>query len=209
MGPFDRNSLNSALVDIATMRNQMARATQFRGYGPVTLAATGVVAMIAAAVQHAVLPQPLLEVQAYLAIWTVTAAFSVLVIGIETATRTQRLHSGLANEMILQAIEQFLPAALAGVLLALVLVRSAPETVWMLPGLWQIILSLGVFAACRSLPASLLLVGIWYLASGLACLMLATGAHALSPLAMGVPFAVGQLLAAALLQIAGARHDEI
>jgi hypothetical protein len=70
----------------------------------------------------------------------------------------------------------------------------------MLPGLWQILFSLGVFASCRSLPRPMLAVAIWYLACGLACLVLAKGAYALSPWAMGVPFLVGQMLAAILLK---------
>jgi hypothetical protein len=43
-------------------------------------------------------------------------------------------------------------------------------------------------------------VAVWYLAAGLACLAFAGGAHALSPWAMGVPFLVGQLLAALVLK---------
>ena len=54
--------------------------------------------------------------------------------------------------MIHAATEQFIPAGVAGVLLTVVLYRFAPENLWMLPGLWQIVFSLGLFAACRSLP---------------------------------------------------------
>ncbi len=54
--------------------------------------------------------------------------------------------------MIYQAIEQFLPAGIAGMVLAGVLWRFAPETLWMLPGLWQVLVSLGIFASMRSLP---------------------------------------------------------
>ena len=39
----------------------------------------------------------------------------------------------------------------------------------------------------------------WYLATGLGCLAFARGPHAFSPLAMGLPFALGETLAAALL----------
>ena len=37
--------LERALADITAIRSQMARGTQFRGYGPVTVAATGVLAL--------------------------------------------------------------------------------------------------------------------------------------------------------------------
>jgi hypothetical protein len=56
-------------------------------------------------------------------------------------------------------------------------------------------------AACRNLPRLIAIVPAWYLATGLACLALARAGHALSPWAMGLPFMVGQEMAAALLWI--------
>ena len=35
------NDLNKALGDISSIRRQVAHATEFRGYGPATLAGTG------------------------------------------------------------------------------------------------------------------------------------------------------------------------
>jgi hypothetical protein len=81
-----------------------------------------------------------------------------------------------------------------------VLMRVAPQDSWMLPGLWEVIFSLGVFASCRFLPRQMFAVGAWYLAAGLVCLLLGSGHHALSPWAMGIPFGVGQLLIAAVLR---------
>ena len=101
--------------------------------------------------------------------------------------------------------EQFLPAGLAGILLTAVLLRFTPDALWMLPGLWQVVFALGVFASCRFLPRPMLLVGGWYLASALACLVLARGADAFSPWAMGAPFTIGQLMVAAVLQITSRR----
>ncbi len=201
-------NLDRALLDIATLRSQLARSTEFRGLGPVTLAATGGLAVLAAIVQSLWLPDPAADVRAYLGIWVATAVLSTALIGAEAVTRSQRVHSGLANEMIMQAVEQFLPAAVAGVLLTLVLLSVAPESLWLLPGLWQIVLSLGAFAACRSLPPAMLAVAVWYLASGLACLAWANGPQAFSALAMGLPFAVGQILAAAVLQSTSGDHEE-
>ena len=101
--------------------------------------------------------------------------------------------------MIHAATEQFIPAGVAGVLLTVVLYRFAPESLWMLPGLWQIVFSLGLFASCRSLPRPMFAAALWYLATGLACLAFANGAHAFSPLAMAVPYGLGQFYTAAVL----------
>ena len=84
-------------------------------------------------------------------------------------------------------------------MLTVVLFYAAPAELWLLPGLWQILFSLGVFASRGSLPPAIALVGFWYLACGLASLALAGGAHAFSPWAMGVPFGIGQALLAVII----------
>jgi hypothetical protein len=192
------NDLNKALGDISSIRRQVARSTEFRGYGPATLAATGGIAVLAALLQLLSLPDPASHISAYLAIWISTAVVSAGLIGVQMVSRTHRVHSGMADEMIRMAVEQFLPAAGAGVLLTIVLAGFVPTALWMLPGLWQIIFSLGVFSSCRFLPRPIVAAGVWYLLSGLICISLAD-ARALSPWAMGLPFAAGQVLVAAIL----------
>jgi fumarate reductase subunit D len=200
--------LDKALADITAMRSQMARGTEFQGYGPVTVAATAVLALIAGAVQALWLSDPATNVLSIILLWVATAAVSVVLIGIEMVARSRRIHSGLADEMIHAATEQFIPAGVAGALITVVLYRFAPDTLWMLPGLWQIVFSLGFFASCRSLPRPMFAVGVWYLATGLATLAFANGAQAFSPWAMAVPFGVGQLLMAGILYRSGANHAE-
>jgi hypothetical protein len=191
--------LDKALSDIAAMRTQMARALVFRGYGPAALSVTAGLAGVAGLLQPTFVANPTAEPTAYISLWAAVAVLSATVISFEAIRRTRKAHAGLADDMLLTAVEQFLPAGLAGVLLSLVIQRYAPENLWMLPGLWQVLLSLGVFAACASLTRSMMLVAIWYLCTGLACLALARGTLAFTPLAMAGPFVVGQLLAAFLL----------
>jgi hypothetical protein len=193
------DDLTKALGTINDIRRQVAHSTEFRGYGPVTLAATGLIAMLAASGQAVWLPHPADHGFAYLGIWISTAVLSATLIGFHTFTRVRRVHSGMADEMIRMAVEQFLPSVGAGALVTLVLVLAVPSALWMLPGLWQIIFSLGVFSSCRFLPRSMTLAGAWYLLTGLTCLMLA-GNRALSPLTMGVSFGVGQLIVACILR---------
>jgi uncharacterized membrane protein (DUF441 family) len=200
--------LDEALAEITAIRTQIARTAEFHGYGPVTVATTGLMALVAGEVQLHKLADPVHNIVAYIAIWMATAVLSVALIGVEMVTRSRSMHSGLAEEMISTAVEQFLPATVAGVLLSSVLVRFAPETVWMLPGLWQVIFSLGVFASARFLPRATYAVGVWYLLTGFACLAFAREQHVLSPWLMGVPFGLGQLLAAAVLQWSQSSEDE-
>lgn len=192
------NDLNRALGDISSIRRQVARSTEFHGYGPATLAGTGIFAVAAAGVQGRWLPDPAHHAAVYLVIWISTAALSAALIGAQMLTRTRRIHSDLADEMIHMAVEQFLPSAGAGALVAFVLAHYVPAALWMLPGLWQIIFSLGVFASCRFLPRSIAAAGAWYLLTGLFCISLG-GGRALSPWAMGIPYGAGQLLVAGIL----------
>ena len=199
--------LQKALAEISAIRDQLARGMEFRGYGPRTLAGTGILALLAAAAQALWLRDPVHDVNAYLALWVGTAAVSLAIIAVETFARARRVHSGLAMQLIHAALEQFLPAIVAGLLLTVVLWRVAPQEVWLLPGVWQVLFSLGVFASCRFLPRPMFAVGLWYLAAGLGCLVVGAGPRALGPWLMGVPFGVGQLLVAAVLQF-GYHHGQ-
>ena len=200
--------LDKALADIFAIRSQIAAGTAFRGYGPATVAATGGVALLTAILQFLWLDDPTgSSARRSSSGWAAAALLSAAMIWIEMRARSRRHHSGLADAMIQQAVEQFLPAGVAGVLLAVVLWKFAPETLWMLPGLWQVLVSLGVFASVRSLPRTVALAGAWYFVSGFAVVMLASQSHTLSPWTMGLPFVIGQLLMAALLYFASGEND--
>jgi len=196
------NDLDKALADIFAIRSQLAAGTAFRGYGPTAVAVTGGLALLTATAQALWLDDPTGQPVVFLAGWVATATVNLGIIWVEMLARSRRHHRGLADAMIRNAIEQFLPAGAAGALLALVLARFAPETLWMLPGLWQVLVSLGIFASSRSLPRTVALAGAWYFVAGLVVLMLASDDHALSPWTMGLPFVVGQLLMAAILHFA-------
>lgn len=196
---IDMTELRQALDDINAIRSQVARGTQFRGYGPLSVASSGILAVGVAAAQEHWAQNSEHDLRLFLVVWISTAAVAVLLSALETVFRVRRVHSGLALEMIQAAAEQFLPCIVVGLLLTVVLMRVAPQDFWMLPGLWAVIFSLGVFASCRFLPRQMFAVGAWYLGAGLVSLLIAAGHHALLPWAMGISFGVGQLLVAAVL----------
>jgi hypothetical protein len=201
------NDLYKALGDISSIRRQMASTTEFRGYGPATLATTGMFAILAAAAQALWLPDPAHHISAYLGVWVSTAVFSAALTGVQMYTRARRIHSGLSNEMLRMAVEQFLPSAAAGLLVTIVLLRYVPFATWMLPGMWQIIFGLGIFSSCRFLPRPMIAAGAWYLLTGLSCLAMG-GNRAFSPWTMGISYGAGQLLVAAILLFSTSRENE-
>ena len=193
--------LQQALAEIHSIRSHVARGTEFHGYGPASVAASGVLALLVAAIQSQWMTKHAnSDLSIWLAVWAGTAAVSLLLSSFETFTRARRVHRGFARAMVQSALEQFLPALVVGSLLTVVLLRVAPQECWMLPGLWQLIFSLGVFASCRFLPRQMFAVGVWYLAAGLFCLAAGGATRALSPWLMGIPFGAGQLMIAAVLQ---------
>src|SRR5262245_44443 len=107
------NDLERALADIAEIRTQVARGSEFRGYGPVTVAATAVLAIAAGLVQNVWLPKAEAAIGSYLVLWITTAVVCVILIGGEMIARTRRIHSGIADEMLHAATEQFIPASVA------------------------------------------------------------------------------------------------
>ena len=191
--------LREALADLNAIRVQVARGTQFRGYGPNSIAASGLLA-IAVATAQSFSSGAEHSVATFLTWWISTAAIAVTASAWETFSRTRRFHRGFSREMIHAASEQLLPPLLVGLLLTVVLIRAAPDEVWMLPGLWEIAFSLGIFASVRFLPRPMFAAGLWYLICGLTCLSIESGPRTLSPWGMGLPFGVGQLLVAAVLK---------
>jgi hypothetical protein len=196
-----------ALSEIAAIRGQIAAGTAFRGYGPAAVAATGGLALATWAAQSAGLVGTPGDPVAYVAAWGGTAVAATGLVAVEMRARARREHHGLADEMVAEAAGRFVPAGVAGCLLALVFLRLAPDASWTLPGLWQVLVALGVFASVRSLPGNVSLVGAWYLVCGLGALAAASVGREAEPWMMGAPFAAGQLLMAFLLHRAGEDGD--
>jgi hypothetical protein len=191
--------LREALTQITEIRLQLARTEVFRGYRAMPVAFSGGVAVLAAVIQSATITEPTMQIGLYLSLWVGAALVSGTAAALEMTIRARNASSPLTRQLTWLACEQFCPCLLAGGMVTLVLVRFAPETLWMLPGLWQIFFGLGIFASCRLLPRPTFWVGVFYLGTGLALLSLGHTEGALAPWKMGLPFGAGQLLAAAVL----------
>ena len=191
--------LRDALTQITEIRLQLARTEVFRGYRAMPVAFSGGVALLAAVIQAATITDPFGQIGQYLALWIGAAVVSGLAAGLEMTIRARNAATSVTRELTWLAIEQFCPCVMAGALVTVVLLRAAPESLWLLPGLWQIFYGLGIFASCRLLPRPTFWVAVFYLGTGLAVLALGQGEKALGPWMMGLPFGVGQMLAAAVL----------
>jgi len=189
--------LREALTQISEIRRQVARTELFRGYRAVPVAFSGLLALSVAAYQQMLLPDPKQNLFVYLSTWVGAALISMLATGMEMVLHYRRVPSSLTRETTWLAVGQFLPCVAAGGLLMFVLVGYAPDSLWMLPGLWALCFSLGIFASYRLLPRPTFYVALFYMCAGTLCLTL--GEAALAPWVMGITFGLGQLFAAAIL----------
>jgi hypothetical protein len=86
--------LERALAEIGHIRSQLAKGDRFHGLGPTAFTATGVLAIIAAALQWRWIATPATtHFPAFLGLWIAVAAVSVGVIGFEMIFRSRRMHS--------------------------------------------------------------------------------------------------------------------
>ena len=191
--------LQEALSRIDTIRNQIAQTETFRGYRSATVGFSSALAFAAATLQTVWIPKPANHVTSYLTLWIGVAVISVLITGTEMVIRGCRSSSSLHVRLTWMAVLQFLPCVVAGALVTYVMLLFANETAWMLPGLWAILFSLGMFASCRLLPQPIVWVGAYYLAAGVVCLACGRGDAAFSPWSMAGTFGIGQLLTAIIL----------
>jgi hypothetical protein len=191
--------LNEALTQLTEIRSHLARTEVFRGFRSVTVACSAVTALAAGLFQAVVIPAAAGDAQQFLLVWISAATISILLAGVAIVCRASKASTGLERETTLRAVEQFAPCLLAGAIVTASLYYGNRESCWLLPGLWPILFSLGVFACYRSIDPSMFLVGGFYLLTGMGILLAVPHDTTFSPWIMAGTFGIGQALAASLL----------
>ena len=193
------HNVDKALAEISDIRNQMAAGRMFRGFGPAVIALTGVFAVLLASAQI-IWPEALAATElALLGWWIFAAILSVIFIGIEMFALSRRHHGGLADSMITNAVQTFLPIGATGAVIGFIVLKNVPDLAWTLPGLWQLLIAIGIFSSLKFLPRVICIAAAWYFIAGTAVLLWGSLGHLLTPLAMGIPFAIGQWIMAFIL----------
>lgn len=206
--------LREAMAQIAEIRQRMARGQVFRGYRAATTAFSGAVAVCTAVGQAFLIGDPARDRIGFVQLWVLAAIVSVVVMAMEMAVRVRRSASEMQKQLTLLAVEQFGPSIVAGGLLTYAMCAYASSEMWMLPGLWMVVFSLGMFASSRLLPRAVFGVAGFYLVAGVMTFGLsAPRGDGVSPLAyspwlMGGVFGIGQLATAAVLYLKLERGHE-
>lgn len=194
-------NLDQAVQQIDAIWMQVARSESFRGYRARSVACTGIFGLLAAAAQACWIPQPAEAIDAYLWLWVAVATICAAGVAVELLVRYWNEPSALERATTRRAIESFAPCLLVGATLTWALGEVAVDSLWMLPGLWALLFSLGVFASARMIAPAVIWIGTYYAVAGIACLLFARGPHAFSPWAMAGAFGGGQLLMAVVLYL--------
>jgi hypothetical protein len=111
----------------------------------------------------------------YVAVWVSVAVASTALILVEGLARVGRMHGAMASTMVVGTARQMAPFGVAGAGITLILYDSAPGSVWILPGLWQILIALIGFTSLANLPRAIAWPAGWYLFVAWPCSSLPAG----------------------------------
>jgi len=189
--------LDYALSQIADIQQQMNRTRRFRGFRAATTFAMASAALAAALWQSREMPDAAIHPMRFVVLWICVAAVCIGASAVELIWRYRDADSLQTQQLTPLAVEHFFPFVVVGGLLTLVLCECAPESIWMLPGLWQILFGLGLIAVRRLFPTPIVAVGAFYILCGFANLGGIVGHF--SALSMAFPFGVGQTANAIVL----------
>ncbi len=189
--------LREALSQIGEIRASLAREEVVCPTRSLTVGVVGLLACAGAVAQGVWISQPVERVESFLWLWIGVAAVAAGLVAIELIARRRAGQSAIARQASMQSVEQFVPCLVAGSCLTCAIVRFAPGSAALLPGLWAICYGLGLFAAARQLPKAAAGVAAYYLVAGAAAIAWGQGENALSPWTMVATFGVGHFLLAA------------
>ena len=191
--------LREALDQIAEIRHRLVESELFYGYRALPVAVSGLFALAGGILQPVVVPDPVQAVRAYVLFWSAIAASSVVVAAATIVVRDCLAGPSHTRALTWIAVRQFVPCLLSGAVVAGAILRLAPDSAWLLPGLWQLFFAQGIFASCRILPRTVYLSGGFYFFVGALNFFIWRDSNNLSPWAMAFPFGAGQLLVASIL----------
>ena len=199
--------VSRALTQIAEIHQQIAKGEVYRGYRSVPVAASGVIGLVAAALQPRNIAAQ--DPTAFVVYWSIVAGIAGLV-GISELAYNYVVREDVADRRrTRRVIGQFLPGLLAAVAVTGSFVHLSPTLVPLLPGIWAICFGIGVFASRPYLPRASGFVALFYYAAGIALLWRARGIESLAAWWVGGTFGIGQLLAALVLYWHLERHEEV
>ena len=195
--------LKEALSDIAEMRALLDRNQAYRGFRSIAIGLSALFVLIGGYCQlHYDLR---INPSGYLDIWLCVAISSLIVTTIEMIVRGRISNDLGVWKMHGKVALSLTPSFVVGAIVTGVLVIQsrndavATENLWLLPGVWSLVYSLGLFAVCHLLHPTTRWAALYFLLTGCLYLILNWSQHNVEAWHMIAIFGVGQLLLAGIL----------
>lgn len=198
--------LTNALDRIEEIHAQIAKGEVFRGYRPIPVAVAGAIGLLAGWLQPRLLASGD-DGTAFLWYWLCVAALNVVLIGGVVGVAHLRERDPFARRHTRRVVGQFVPCLAAGAAVSLALPALDPGLVRLLPGIWALLLGLGIFASRPYLARATGWVALFFLLAGSALLAFPTADLARLGTLHGTVFGVGLLAAAVVLHLDIPRVD--
>lgn len=199
------NEIERALSEISDIRSRLAASTRFRGYAPEAVAMIGFLSLVIVLAQMFWPDTLAASNEQQVLILAAVLVASGLTIATEAITRARSQHGGMAGAMLKGMVRAQLPICLVGATVGIVLFLHERELVWILPGLWQMLVGVVSFNSYSTMPRAIIWPALWFVISGAAVMWLAGKDGQLTPLLVGGPFTVGYLSIAWILHREGAQ----
>ena len=190
--------VRQAIADIAEVRDRLATVQRFGGYSGWAAITSGVVALVAGAVQAFLEPYPggADYAEPYLQIWLVCLVFALVINYGAILIWRARNADPQARMQVRTVGMSILPAIAAGGVLTLACVQRGALT--LLPGVWCATYALGLFASRAMVPRDVVFVAVAF--GFVATLLLfAPGTAALAWWVVPVAFGGGQIAIGAII----------
>jgi hypothetical protein len=189
--------LTEVLERVSQIHAQLAKGEVYRGYRPLAVALAGGCGILGLMVQ------PLLvgpeDFRGCVLYWMGVAAVACLVGGGATAVNHFFREDEFARRRTRHVLGQFLPCLVVGAILTAGVWKLDDTALVLLPGLWAVVFSLGLFASRPYLPAEVTWGGWWYLVMGSAFLAIPPANAEAAGWMVGGTFGAGHLMIALIL----------
>ncbi len=195
-------NLSAALEQINEIHSHMSRGQLYRGYRPVPVALSGAGGLLAAWAQPAFVAANDLRAFAYY--WLIVAGLCALAAASAVLVHFLK-QDWFERRQTLYVWGQFVPCLAAGGLVGAGIAGALPNAVGLLPGLWTVIFSLGIFASRPFLPRVTGWVALYYLTAG-SWLLLNPTNPAEPAWELAWVFMIGQCAGALILYLKLERH---
>lgn len=192
-------NINNAMDQVDEIHKHLSRSEVFRGYRAMTAVTIAIVAILTALYQTYI-KKPENNID-FIFQWIIIAAAMALLTAGSIAVEYIIKGSNFEKKQTIRVFSQFAPSLIIGFGITMLFIHYRIKALEVLPAIWAILFSMGIFAMRPFLPRFIGYVGLFYLLSGCMLIRMVPMHTSLTPMAMGFTFGVGHLFAALILYL--------